>query len=367
MENKKHTITLIPGDGIGPELVAEVKKCVQATGVEVEWDIQNAGLEVAEKEGSALPARVIESIRKHKIALKGPMTTPVGTGMRSVNVALRKELDLFTNLRPAKTYPGIKSRFSDEHIDLVIFRENTDDLYVGYEFKKGEQNTLSLISSIKELGGFEVSADSGISIKPISAAKTKRICVAAFDYAVKHKRKKVTCVHKANIMKFTDGLFLEVFNEVAKDYPSIAAEDKIVDNMCMQLVQKPKLYDVLVLPNLYGDIVSDLCAGLVGGLGVAPGANIGKDIAVFEAVHGSAPKYAGQNKANPTALLLSTVMMLRHIGENVAGEVLEHAIKTVIEEGTHVTYDMAKDGEGVSTSEMGDAIVKEIGFLLETL
>jgi len=360
-----HTITLIPGDGIGPELCRELRKVIGALAVSIEWDEQEAGLAVAEKGGNPLPDQVLESIRKNKVAIKGPLTTPVGKGMRSVNVALRKKLDLYTNLRPAKIYKGVKTRF--ENVDIVIFRENTDDLYVGYEFEEGKQETASLISSIKELGGYEVTPDSGISIKPISIEKTRRICEAAFSYALQNNRKTLTCVHKANIMKYTDGLFLKVFYEVAKNYPSLKAEDRIVDNMCMQLVQKPENYDVLVCPNLYGDIVSDLCAGLVGGLGVAPGANLGKDIALFEPVHGSAPKYAGKNKANPTALILSGVMMLNYIKEEEAARILERAISEIIAEGVKVTYDLAKDGVGVTNSEFGDAIVERIKMIYQSV
>ena len=354
----KHKITLITGDGIGPELSEAMKKCIEATGVEIDWDVQTAGMDVFEKEGDPMPKRVFDSIRKNKIAIKAPITTPVGKGFRSVNVRLRKELDLYQNLRPAKTYKGVRSNYDD--IDLICFRENTDDLYVGIEFEKGDGKTLELIKWLNENSSEEIREDSGISIKPISVMKTERIVKAAFEYAKEHGRKKVTVVHKANIMKHTDGLFLEVAGKVAGEYPEIEFEDRIVDNMCMQLVQKPELYEVLVLPNLYGDIVSDLCAGLVGGLGVAPGANIGDKYAVFEAVHGSAPKMAGQNKANPTALILSAVLMLRHLGEIEAADKLELAVAKVIEEGKYVTYDLKPsrdDPSAVGTMEMAEAII----------
>ena len=354
-----HQVTFIDGDGIGPEIAAITRKCVEATGVDIDWEIQQAGAEVYEKEGTPLPDRVIESIRRTKTAVKAPVTTPVGTGFRSVNVALRQQLDLYACLRPCKSYRGVRSRY--ENIDLVVVRENTEDLYAGIEFEMGTREALALIDKIEELGNKKIRADSGISIKPISVANTERIVRFAFEYARANDRRKVTSVHKANIMKFSDGLFLDVSRRVARDYPDIEFEDRIVDNMCMQLVQKPELYDVLVLPNLYGDILSDLCAGLVGGLGVAPGGNIGAEIAVFEATHGSAPKYKGMNKVNPTALILSAVMMLRHLGERDAADRLEAAVAAVIEEGKSVTYDMKPhrdDPTAVGSSEMGDAIIE---------
>ena len=298
---KSYPVTLIPGDGVGPELAEATKACLEATGVKFDWDIQTAGMDVMTSEGTPLPERVLESIRKNKVAIKSPLTTPVGTGFRSVNVALRKELDLYACLRPCKSYDGVRSRY--KNIDLVIVRENTEDLYAGIEFQKETPEALELIADIEKLSKRKIRSDSGVSIKPISVMGSERIVRFAFDYARQYKRKKVTAVHKANIMKFSDGLFLEVAREVAKKYPEIEFEDRIVDNMCMQLVQKPELYDVLVLPNLYGDILSDLCAGLVGGLGVAPGANIGTNGALFEATHGSAPKYKGLNKVNPVALI----------------------------------------------------------------
>ncbi len=358
---KSYRITLIPGDGVGPELAEATKACLEATGISFDWDIQSAGLDVLEKEGTPLPDRVIESIRKNKIAIKAPITTPVGTGFRSVNVALRKELDLYACLRPCKSYEGVRSRY--KNIDLVIVRENTEDLYAGIEFQKGTPEALDLIAQIEKLSKRKIRPDSGISIKPISVAGTERIVKFAFDYARQYKRKKVTAVHKANIMKFSDGLFLEVSREVAKRYPDIEFEDRIVDNMCMQLVQKPELYDVLVLPNLYGDILSDLCAGLVGGLGVAPGANIGMNGALFEATHGSAPKYKNLNKVNPVAMILSGVLMLRHLGELKAADKLESAVAAVIKKGKEVTYDLKidrNDPTAVGTQEMAQAIIREM-------
>lgn len=356
-----YTITLIPGDGIGPEISEAMKKVVEATGVKIQWDIQNAGEEVYLKEGNPLPERVIDSIRKNKIAIKGPITTPVGTGFRSVNVSLRQTLDLYACVRPCKSFKGAKTKY--ENIDLVIVRENTEDLYAGIEFKKGEQETLDLIKFIEEKTGKKIRQDSGISIKPISVFGTERIVRFAFEYARKNGRKKVTAVHKANIMKYSDGLFLEVARQVASLYPDIEFEDKIVDNMCMQLVQKPELYDVLVLPNLYGDIISDLAAGLIGGLGLAPGANIGDEYAVFEPTHGSAPKYKGLNKVNPFAMILSAVMMLRHLGEFEAANKIEKAVAEIIEEGKFVTYDMKSPDDPnppVGTQEVAEALVEKI-------
>ncbi len=358
---KSYNVTLIPGDGVGPELAEAAKACLEATGVKFNWDVQTAGMDVMAAEGTPLPDRVIESIRKNKIAIKSPLTTPVGTGFRSVNVALRKELDLYACLRPCKSYAGVRSRYTN--IDLVIVRENTEDLYAGIEFQKGSSEAVELIEHIERMSKKKIRPDSGISIKPISVAGTERIVKFAFDYAKANQRKKVTAVHKANIMKFSDGLFLEVAREVAKKYPGIEFEDRIVDNMCMQLVQKPELYDVLVLPNLYGDIISDLCAGLVGGLGVAPGANIGTNGALFEATHGSAPKYKGMNKLNPTAVILSGVLMLRHLGEVEAAARLEKAVADVIREGKDVTYDLKddrNDPSAVGTREMGEAIIRKL-------
>ncbi|MCL5290946.1 MAG: isocitrate/isopropylmalate dehydrogenase family protein [Actinobacteria bacterium] len=350
-----YNITLIPGDGTGPELSDAMRRVVEATGVAIEWEVVEAGADVMDKHGTPLPDTVLESIKRNKVAIKGPITTPVGSGFRSVNVALRKELDLYACLRPAFTLKGVKSRYED--IDLVIVRENTEDLYAGIEFEKGSGAAERLIGFLYEEGAI-VRSDSGISIKPISVTATERIVRWAFEYARREERRKVTAVHKANIMKFSDGLFLETARRVAEDYPDIEFEDRIVDNMCMQLVQKPELYDILVCPNLYGDILSDLCAGLVGGLGVAPGANIGDEAAVFEPVHGSAPKYAGLNRVNPTALVLSSVLMLKHIGEREAADRIFNATAAVIAEGKDVTYDL---GGTAGTREMAEAIIKKIG------
>jgi isocitrate dehydrogenase (NAD+) len=353
-----YNITLIPGDGTGPEIVEASRRCIEATGVKIKWETVDAGVDIMEKAGTPLPPAVLESIRKNKVALKGPITTPIGTGFRSVNVAIRKELDLYTCLRPCRTYKGVRSRY--ENIDLVIVRENTEDLYAGIEFEEGKKETADVIAAIEKASKKKIRPDSGISIKPISKFGTERIVKFAFEYAVKHNRKKVTAITKANIMKFTDGLFYDVARNVAKNYPKIEYEERLIDNMCMQLVQKPEFYDVMVLPNLYGDILSDLCAGLIGGLGIAPGANIGKDIAVFEAVHGSAPKYKGQNKVNPTAVILSGVLMLEYLGEKEASRRLDKAVSDVIAEGKYVTYDLKPDRNdptAVGTSQMADAII----------
>lgn len=358
-----YKITLIPGDGTGPEITEATTRVLEATGVPFEWDIQNAGEDVYNQEGNPLPERVIASIKKNKVAIKGPVTTPVGTGFRSVNVTLRQILDLYSCVRPCKTYKGAKTRY--DNIDLVIFRENTEDLYAGIEYQKDSEGAKAVIDLIAKLSNRAVRRDSGISIKPISVFCTERIVRAAFEYARKNKRRKVTSVHKANIMKFSDGLFLEVSREVAKSYPDIEFEDKIIDNMCMQLVQKPELYDILVLPNLYGDIISDLAAGLIGGLGLAPGANIGEGYAVFEATHGSAPKYKGMNKVNPLAMILSGVMMLRYLGEMKAAEKLDNAVASIIREGRDVTYDMKPapdDPTAATTSGVADAIIAKMAI-----
>ncbi len=356
-----HRVTLIPGDGIGPELAAATRIVVDASGADIEWEVQNAGADVVEQYGTPLPAHVIESVKKNRVALKGPITTPVGRGFRSVNVALRHELDLYANLRPCKYYPGVKTRFPET--DLVVVRENTEDLYAGIEFEKGASDTAEIIADIDRLTKKQIRPDAAISITMISDYASRRIVRFAFDYARRNGRKKVTAVHKANIMKFTDGLFLSVAQEVAQEYPEIQFEDRIVDNMCMQLVQKPELYDILVMPNLYGDIVSDLCAGLIGGLGVAPGANLGSEYAVFEPIHGSAPRYAGQNRMNPTGLMLSAVLMLRHLGESEAADRMERGIAAVIAEGKDVTYDLKAnpdDQTAVSTTGMAEAIVRKM-------
>ncbi|UCH44861.1 MAG: isocitrate/isopropylmalate dehydrogenase family protein [Nitrospiraceae bacterium] len=356
-----YRVTLIPGDGTGPEITEAAVRVLEATGVKFDWDIQNAGEDVYHDEGNPLPERVLASIKKNKVAIKGPITTPVGTGFRSVNVTLRQTLDLYSCVRPCKTYKGAKTRY--ENLDLVIFRENTEDLYAGIEYQKDSEGARAIIDLVKKLSDRSIRPDSGISIKPISVYGTERIVRAAFEYAQKNARRKVTAVHKANIMKYSDGLFLEVSRKVAKDYPDIEFEDKIIDNMCMQLVQKPELYDILVLPNLYGDVVSDLAAGLVGGLGLAPGANIGDEYAVFEATHGSAPKYKGLNKVNPLAVILSGIMMLRYLGEVEAAEKLDSAVSAVIEEGRNVTYDMKPtpdDPSAATTSGMADAIIGKL-------
>jgi isocitrate dehydrogenase (NAD+) len=357
-----YRVTFIPGDGVGPELSEATRRVLEATGVQFDWDMQEAGADVMDKYGTPLPEHVLDSVRANKVAIKGPITTPVGTGFRSVNVALRKELDLFCCLRPCKWYKGVRARY--ENVDIVICRENHEDLYAGIEFEQGKPETLRLIEVLEELSQRKIREDSGISIKPISVTGTKRIVNFAFEYARRYGRKKVTAVHKANIMKFSDGLFLATAREVAEQYPDIEFEDRIVDNLSMQLVNRPEEYDVLVLPNLYGDIISDLCAGLIGGLGVAPGANIGDEVAVFEATHGSAPKYVGMNKVNPMAMMFSGMLMLRHLGEDDAANRLEAALAAVIEEGKSVTYDMKPtrdDPTAVGTSEVADAVIEKLG------
>jgi isocitrate dehydrogenase (NAD+) len=356
-----HPATFIPGDGVGPELSDATRRVLEASGANFEWDVQYAGADVVEEFGTPLPEHVLESIRRNKVAIKGPITTPVGTGFRSVNVELRKQLDLFCCLRPCKTYPGVRSRYTD--VDLVIVRENHEDLYAGIEFQEGSPETLGLIDHIKQISGREIRRDSGISIKPISRYGTTRIVRFAFEYAQKHGRKKVTAVHKSNIMKFSDGLFLATARELAPDYPDIQFEDRIVDNLSMQLVTRPQEYDVLVLPNLYGDIVSDIGAGLIGGLGLAPGANLSSEMAVFEPTHGSAPKYKGLNKMNPIAQMLSGVLMLRHLDEAQAADRLENAIAAVIAEGKSLTYDMFEDRNdprAVGTSDVATAIIEKM-------
>jgi isocitrate dehydrogenase (NAD+) len=357
-----YKITLIPGDGIGPEVAEAARRCIEATGVKVDWDIQLAGTIAQEKFGELLPQATLDSIKKNKVCLKGPITTPIGKGFRSVNVAIRQALDLYACLRPAKSYAGVKSLYKD--IDLVIIRENSEDLYAGIEFEMGKPETAHLIQEIADASRKKIRLDSGISIKPISKSATERIVRFGFDYAIKNNRKKITVVTKANIMKFTDGLFLNTARDVAREYEGkVIFEEALVDNMAMQLVQKPHNFDCLVLPNLYGDILSDLCAGLIGGLGIAPGANIGEGLAVFEAVHGSAPKYAGQNKVNPTAMISSGVLMLRYLKENTAADRLENSLKAVLVEGKSVTYDLKPlrtDPTAVGTKEMADAIIAKI-------
>jgi isocitrate dehydrogenase (NAD+) len=358
-----HRVTLIPGDGTGPELSEATRRVLEATGVEFDWDVQQAGMDVMEEnDGNPLPESVLAAIRETGVALKGPITTPIGGGFRSVNVTLRKALDLYAQVRPCKSYRGVRSRFED--IDLVVVRENTEDLYAGIEYAAGTSEAVELIDWIESHDAKLPHRDAGISIKPISIKGTRRIVQFAFDYARANGRKKVTAVHKANIMKFSDGLFLRIAREVASHNDDIQFDDRIVDNMCMQLVQRPEEYDVLVLPNLYGDIVSDLCAGMIGGLGMAPGANFGEGIAIFEPTHGSAPKYTGQNKVNPIAMMLSGMLMLRHLREHAAANRLERAIADVIAEGTSLTYDMKpsrNDPTAVGTSEVAGAIVDKLG------
>jgi isocitrate dehydrogenase (NAD+) len=358
-----HEVTLIPGDGTGPELTEATRRVLEATGIEFEWDVQQAGADVMDQfGGNPLPDQALDSIRRTGVALKGPITTPVGGGFRSVNVGLRKALDLYAQVRPCKTYAGVRTRFDE--VDLIIVRENTEDLYAGIEYEQGTPAADELIRWIGDHGGKLRHEDAGISIKPISISGTRRIVQFAFDYARRNGRRKVTAVHKANIMKFTDGLYLRVAREVAEENGDVDFDDRIVDNMCMQLVQRPEEYDVLVLPNLYGDIVSDLAAGMIGGLGLAPGGNFGEHAAIFEPTHGSAPKYAGQNKVNPMAMLLSGMLMLRHLEETEAADRLEGAIADVIREGASVTYDMKPsrdDPSAVGTSEVADAIIDKMG------
>lgn len=359
------TITFIPGDGIGPEITAAMKEIVEATGIKIKWDVQLAGEEAMKQYGNPLPEDTLASIRKNKVAIKGPLTTPVGKGYRSLNVRLRKIFDLYAGVRPCKTYKGIISKY--ENVDLVIFRENTEGLYIGIEFAEGSEKTEEMLMEIEKLYGTKLPPDSALAIKDISVGGSMRLLKAAFEYARKFGRKKVTAVHKANIMKLTDGLFLQIAKEMSKSYPELEFDDVIIDNMALQLVKNPEKYDVLALPNLYGDVISDLCAGLVGGLGVVPSANIGDDCAIFEATHGSAPKYAGKNKANPTAITLAAVMMLRHIGEVEAAKKIENAISVTIAEGKYVTYDLKppeKRDEAVGTKEYSIAVISKIEELL---
>ena len=357
-----HKITFIPGDGIGPEVMEAMRRCLEATGVKIEWEKVEAGQKMLDREGNPLPPTVLDSIKRNKVGIKGPIITPVGGGFRSVNVKMRQVLGLYACLRPCRSYQGVRSKYKD--IDLVVIRENTEDLYAGIEFEENSPPALDIIKKIKGLSPQEIAGDSAISIKPISRSASERIVRFAFEYALENKRKKVTAVHKANIMKYTDGLFLESARKVAREYQSrIEFEDRLVDNMCMQLIQKPHLYDVLVLPNLYGDIISDLCAGLCGGLGLGPGANIGDNIALFEPIHGAAPKYKGQNKVNPIAMILSGVLMLHYIREKQAADWLEKAVAEVIREGKKVTYDLKDsplDPLAVGTSQMADAVIEKL-------
>jgi len=358
----KYRITLIRGDGTGPELADAAQRCVDALGLDITWDVVELGESAIQRFNNPLPEAALDKIKKNRVALKGPITTPIGKGFRSVNVELRKKLDLYACVRPCKSYKGVRSKY--ENVDLVIIRENTEDLYAGIEFTGDSEESKDLIPLLERYSGRSISPGSSISIKPISREGSRRIAKFAFEYALKNKRRKVTVVHKANIMKFTDGLFLDTAREVARDYEGrIEFEDRIVDNMCMQLVQRPEEYDVLLTPNLYGDIISDLAAGLVGGLGVAPGANIGEGIALFEPTHGSAPKYKGMNKVNPAAIILSSVMMLKFLGETNHADKLEGAVSSVIEEGRFVTYDLKEnrgDPTAVGTKEMADAIIKKV-------
>ena len=357
-----HLVTLIPGDGTGPEIVEATRRAIDATGVDIRWDVQEIGVPAIAKHGTPFPKDALDAIRRDRVALKGPLTTELGTGFRSVNVALRKEFDLYANLRPAKTYRGVRAPMGN--VDLVVVRENIEDLYAGIEFDVGTPELAEVRAVIEKNARTKIREDAAIAIKYISEMGSRRIVTFAFEYARANGRRKVTAVHKANIMKFADGLFLRIAREVAERFPDIEFEDRIVDNMCMQLVQKPDRYDALVLPNLYGDIVSDLVAGLVGGLGVAPGANIGTDVAVFEAIHGSAPRYAGQNKVNPMALMLAGGLMLRHLGEREAAERLERSIADVVAEGKDVTYDLKADRDdptAVGTREFADAVIRRMG------
>ncbi|HKF80158.1 MAG TPA: isocitrate/isopropylmalate dehydrogenase family protein [Thermoleophilaceae bacterium] len=356
-----YRVTLIPGDGTGPEIAEATRRVLEATGVEFDWDVQDAGVDVFEVEGNPLPERTVESIRERGIALKGPTTTPVGLGHRSINVALRRELDLYACIRPCKAYEGVRTRFPET--DIVIVRENTEDLYAGIEFEQGSDEEGKLARFLADELDSPVREDSGISIKPISIFGSERIVEAAFDYAKEYGRSKVTAAHKANIMKHSDGLFLDTARKVAERHSDVEFEDRIIDNLCNQLVSRPEEYDVIVLPNLYGDIVSDLGAGMIGGLGLAPGANIGSEGATFEATHGSAPKYRGQNKVNPTALMLSGMLMLRHLDEAEAADRMEGAIAEVIRKGENVTYDLKPsrdDPSAVGTSQFADAVIEEM-------
>ncbi len=357
-----HDITLIPGDGIGPEVSEAARRCLEATGVKLTWHEALAGEAAIKQFGTPLPEATLESVRRTRVALKGPITTPIGKGFRSVNVALRKQLDLFACVRPCKSMDGVQAPV--RQVDLVVVRENTEDLYAGIEFEAESSQAIELIQHIKKLTDQPLQDESAISIKPISATASERIIRYACEYALAHGRKKVTAIHKANIMKYTDGLFMETARRIGQEYEGrLIMEDRLVDATCMQLVLRPQEFDVLVLPNLYGDILSDLCAGLVGGLGVAPGANIGTNAAVFEAVHGSAPKYRGQNKVNPTAMILSGVLMLEHLGETEAARRLEASVRAVIREGNAVTYDLKPrrdDPTAVGTSQMADAIIARL-------
>ncbi len=357
----QHRVTFIPGDGIGPEVARATQRVLEATGVQFRWDTAIIGGQAQDMFGTPLPESALESVKRNKVALKGPVTTPIGSGFRSVNVALRKILDLYACLRPYKVYPGIHTPY--KNVDIVVVRENTEDLYAGIEFAVGDSETKELLDFVFDATGEKIRRDSAVSLKVISETASRRIVTFAFEYARHNGRKKVTAVHKANILKFSDGLFLDTAREVAKKYSDIEFSDMLLDTTCMELVRKPQLFDILVLPNFYGDFISELCAGLVGSMGIAPGANIGDDIAVFEPTHGSAPKYAGQNKANPMAMMLSGVMMLRYLGEEDSAEKLETAIVEVIAEGKNVTYDLKlspEDGTAVGTSQVADAVIEKL-------
>jgi isocitrate dehydrogenase (NAD+) len=359
MTTMQHRVTLIPGDGVGPEITEATRRVLEATGVRFEWDTVMIGSQAEDKFGTPLPDHALQSVRTNRVALKGPVTTPIGAGFRSVNVALRQALDLYACLRPYRVYPGVNTPFRD--VDIVVVRENTEGLYAGIEFARGDAATMRLLDLAREATGREIRTDSAVSLKVISETASRRVAKFAFEYARHNSRRKVTAVHKANILKFSDGLFLDTVREVAKGYGDIEFNDMLVDAICMELVRKPHRFDMLVLPNLYGDIVADLCAGLVGGIGVAPGANIGDDAAVFEPTHGSARKYAGQNKVNPMAMMLSGVLMLRHLGENDSADRLERAVADVIAEGKNVTYDLKPDpSTAVGTSEVADAVIAKL-------
>ncbi len=360
--NVKHRVTLIPGDGVGPEVVEATRRVLEATGVVFEWDRVIIGADAQEKTGTPLPPEALASIRRNGTAIKGPVTTPIASGFRSVNVALRQELDLYACLRPCKTYPGVHAPYDD--VDLVVVRENTEGLYIGIEYDRGQPETQRLASLVHETRGKSISEDAAVSLRVISDSSSRRIVRFAFDYARANGRKRVTAVHKSNILKFSDGVFLRAAQSVATEYPDIEFTDVLLDACCMQLAKRPQQFDILVTPNFYGDLLSDLCAGLVGGLGLAPGANIGESIAVFEPTHGSAPKYAGLNKVNPVATMLSGVLMLRHLKESVAAERLEGAIASVLAEGKSVTYDLKADRDdlsAVTTSQVADAIIAKLG------
>ena len=357
----KHPVTFIPGDGVGPEVTEATRRVLEATGVEFEWEDMIIGAEAQSKMGTLLPPEALASIRRNGTAIKGPVTTPIGSGFRSVNVALRQELDLYACVRPCKSYPGVVTPYDD--VDIVVVRENTEGLYIGIEYDLGEPETARLAAFVQETRGRHVSADAAVSLKVISDSGSRRIVRFAFEYARANGRKRVTAVHKSNILKYSDGLFLKAARTVAEEYPDIEFTDVLLDACCMQLAKRPQQFDVLVTPNFYGDLLSDLCAGLVGGLGLAPGANIGDGMAVFEPTHGSAPKYAGLNKVNPIATMLSGVLMLRHLGEIDAAERLEGAIASVLSEGRSVTYDMKADRDdlsAVTTSQVADAIIAKL-------